>query len=90
MNVMPNRDPCKALDEILRESQEYFPIIANSVPMMVWITGPDARATFVNKAWLDFTGRTLEQELGDGWLEGVHPEDAERCWQTYQSAFAAR
>lgn len=90
MNALPERDPCKAVDEILRESQEYFHIIADSAPIMVWITGPDARATFFNKAWLDFTGRTLDEELGDGWLKALHPDDADRCWQTYQEAFAAR
>lgn len=90
MNVMPDRDPCKPVDEILQESQEYFHIIADSAPIMVWITGPDSRATFFNKAWLTFTGRTLEHELGDGWLEDIHPDDAERCWQTYQSAFTTR
>lgn len=90
MDALPERDPCKAVDEILRESQEYFHIVADSAPIMVWITGPDSRATFFNKAWLDFTGRTLEQERGDGWLEAIHPDDAERCWQTYQAAFAAR
>lgn len=90
MNALPEHDPCKAVDEILRESQEYFHIIADSAPIMVWITGPDSRATFFNKSWLDFTGRTLDEELGDGWLQDVHPEDAERCWQTYQAAFAAR
>ncbi len=90
MNGIPEHDPCKAVDEILRESQEYFHIIADSAPIMVWITGPDSRATFFNKAWLDFTGKTLEQELRDGWLEDLHPEDAEGCWQTYQTAFATR
>jgi PAS domain S-box-containing protein len=57
---------------------------------LIWVAGADTLCTFVNKAWLDFTGRTLEHELGDDWLEGVHPDDAERCWQTYQSVFAAR
>ncbi|HEU4793301.1 MAG TPA: PAS domain S-box protein, partial [Nitrolancea sp.] len=90
MNGIPEHDPCKAVDEILQESQEYFHIIADSAPIMVWISGPDSRATFFNKAWLDFTGRALEQELGDGWLEDLHPEDAEGCWQTYQTAFATR
>lgn len=90
MNAIPDRDPCKPVDEILRQSQEYFHIVADSSPIMVWITGPDSRATFVNKAWLSFTGRTPEQELGDGWLEGIHPDDAEQCWNTYQAAFTAR
>ncbi len=90
MNALPERDPCKAVDQILRESQEYFHIIADSAPIMVWITGPDSRATFFNKAWLDFTGRTMDEELGDGWLEDLHPDDAERCWQTYLEAFATR
>ena len=48
------------------------------------MSGPDKLCTFFNKGWLDFTGRSLEQELGNGWAEGVHREDIDRCHDIYQ------
>jgi two-component system, LuxR family, sensor kinase FixL len=54
------------------------------------VSGPDRLCTFFNKGWLDFTGRTLEQELGNGWAEGVHREDFDRCLNVYTTSFAAR
>jgi PAS domain S-box-containing protein len=57
---------------------------------MAWISGPDSLLALVNKPWLEFRGRTLEQERGTGWWEGVHPEDRERCHTTYLSAFESR
>jgi PAS domain S-box-containing protein len=64
--------------------------MANAAPVMIWMSGPDKRCTFFNKGWLDFTGRTPEQELGDGWTEGVHREDIDRYREVYVSAFDAR
>ena len=57
---------------------------------MIWVTGPDKRATFFNKCCLDFTGRTMEQKLGDGWIASLHPEDLERFLAKYSSSFDAR
>ena len=74
----------------LRESEERFRNMADTAPVMIWVTGPDKLFTFVNKTWLDFTGRTLEQELGDGWASGVHPDDLGRCYETFGAAFDAR
>jgi len=69
----------RRVQAVLRESEERFRNMADTAPVMIWVTGPDKLFTFVNKTWLKFTGRRLEQELGDGWSSGVHPEDLERC-----------
>jgi PAS domain S-box-containing protein len=74
----------------LRESEERFRNMADTAPVMIWLTGPDKLFTFVNKTWLKFTGRSLEQELGDGWASGVHPEDLGRCYAVFCTAFEAR
>ncbi len=78
------------MEAILRESEERFRSMADTAPAMIWIAGPDKLATFVNKSWLDFTGRTMEQELGGGWTENIHPEDQASCVEIYESSFDAR
>jgi PAS domain S-box-containing protein len=64
--------------------------LADHAPVMIWRASPDGQCDFVNKPWLDFTGRTLEQEFGNGWADGVHPDDRERCLAVYTSSFDAR
>lgn len=74
----------------LTASEAWFRMLADTAPVLVWVSGLDGLVTFVNLPWLQFTGRTLEQELGDGWAEGVHPDDYDRCLDTYRTAFQAR
>ena len=74
----------------LRESEERFRTMADTAPVMIWVSGPDRRCTFFSKGWLAFTGRRMEQELGDGWAQSIHHDDVDRCLATYSSAFAAR
>jgi PAS domain S-box-containing protein len=74
----------------LRESEERFRLFANAAPVMLWMSGPDQRCTQFNQSWLAFTGRPIEAELGDGWAEGVHPDDLTRCLDTYNVAFDQR
>ena len=80
----------KQAETALRESEELFRNLADTAPVMMWMSGPDKLCTFFNKTWLIFTGRTLEQELGNGWAEGIHPDDVDRCYASYCSAFDAR
>jgi PAS domain S-box-containing protein len=63
-----------------------FRLMADSVPFLVWVSDAEGRGIFFNQAWLAFKGRSLQQELGNGWSQGIHPDDWSRCWQTYQHA----
>jgi PAS domain S-box-containing protein len=69
---------------------EYFQQLADGAPVMIWMSGSDMGCFYFNRAWLQFRGRTLQQEFGNGWAEGVHPEDLERCVQHYVSSFEQR
>src|SRR5437773_2266907 len=80
----------KIAEEELRESEARFRTVADSAPVLIWMSGPDKLCTFFNKGWLDFTGRTLEQELGKGWTEGVHADDLDQCLEVYENSFNAR
>ncbi len=76
--------------EAVRESEERFRLVANTAPVLIWMSDPDKLYTFFNKPWLDFTGRSIEAELGKGWADGVHPEDLSNCLDTYNGAFDRR
>lgn len=74
----------------LRESEERFRLVANTAPVLIWMSGPDKLCNYFNQPWLEFTGRPNEAELGDGWAKGVHPEDLRGCMDTYTNAFDRR
>jgi two-component system, LuxR family, sensor kinase FixL len=67
----------------LRESESRFRIVADAAPVLIWMSGVDKLCTFFNKPWLEFTGRSLEQEMGNGWAEGVHQDDLQKCLEVY-------
>ena len=79
----------KQAEAALRESEERFRNMADTAPVMIWVSDEKKQLTFFNKTWLNFTGRTMEQELGDGWAAGVHPDDVQNCYETFSSAFDA-
>jgi PAS domain S-box-containing protein len=76
--------------EELSTSEALFRQIADSAPVLIWLSGVDALCTWFNKPWINFRGRTLEQEVGNGWAEGVHKEDYDRCAGIYLSNFEKR
>jgi PAS domain S-box-containing protein len=80
----------KRTEQTLRESEQRFRRVADSAPVLIWMSGTEKLCTFFNQGWLNFTGRTLEQEMGNGWACGVHPEDFERRLAIYSGAFDAR
>lgn len=80
----------KRAEQALRESEQRFRVITDASPIMVWMSGTDKLCYYFNKGWLDFVGRTLEQEAGNGWAENVHPDDFERCLRIYVTNFDAR
>ncbi|MGH9514073.1 MAG: PAS domain S-box protein [Terriglobales bacterium] len=80
----------KQAERALRESEQRYRVITEATPIMVWMSGLDKLCYYFNKGWLDFVGRTLEEEAGNGWAENVHPDDFDRCVQIYVSSFDAR
>src|SRR5258707_12928485 len=80
----------KRTDHVLRQSEERFRLVANTAPVLIWMAATDKLCTFFNQGWLSFTGRSMEQELGEGWLSSVDPEDGQRCLELYSESFDAR
>jgi PAS domain S-box-containing protein len=75
---------------VLRESEKRFRLLADSSPSLIWMSGTDKLCIFFNQGWLKFTGRPMEQELGEAWLSGVHPDDRDHCSRLYSASFDAR
>jgi PAS domain S-box-containing protein len=80
----------KARDAAGDGTDASFRALADAAPVLIWVAGTDKLCTWFNQPWLDFTGRTLAQEVGDGWIEGVHPDDLDRSVRTYMESFDAR
>jgi PAS domain S-box-containing protein len=79
----------KQADIALRTSEERFRRLADAAPVLIWVSGPDRLCTWFNRQWLDFVGQTMAHELGNGWAQGVHPDDLDACLETYTAAFDA-
>ncbi|MCF8363959.1 MAG: PAS domain S-box protein [Prolixibacteraceae bacterium] len=80
----------KKAEETLREHEQQYRNLANAGSALIWKSGTDKLCNYFNEPWLNFTGRTLQQEMGNGWTEGVHPDDFDRCLEIYSTAFDKR
>ncbi|MCD2449880.1 EAL domain-containing protein [Methylicorpusculum oleiharenae] len=74
-------------EKALYKSESHFRFVTESSQALIWVSDTDKKCTWFNKVWLDFTGRTMEQELGNGWMEGVHPDDIHQCKDLFFSQF---
>ncbi len=74
----------------MRDTEQRLELITDRVPALIWMTAPDGRCLYVNKQWLDFTGRQLDQELGNGWIDRIHPDDRGKYLSTCEEALVRR
>src|SRR6185312_9837419 len=79
-----------ALGREMEAAEERFRDLLDSAPVMVWMSGTDALCTYFNSSWLEFRGRRLDEETGNGWTEGLHPDDRDLCIETYLKSFTSR
>ena len=80
----------KRLEETTIRSRDFYLTLFEDFPALVWRSGLEQERNYFNRPWLVFTGRTIEQEMGDGWAQGIHPDDLEQCLKTYVHAFKVR
>ena len=70
---------------VLRESEGRFRQLSDAVPAFVWVTNGDGSLAYFNSRWYEYTGLTVEQSMGTGWVQALHPDDVDRvlqCWNT--------
>jgi len=77
-------------EAVLRESEDRFRTVADRIPVLIWVDGPDQQSLFYSQTWLQFTGRSLEQEIGEGWQQSLHPDDLQQWMRRYNVAFEAQ
>ena len=80
----------KLAEDSLKESEQRFRTLADSAPVMMWMSGADQMCFYFNRGWLDFRGRTLEEDYGNGWVTGVHSEDRKAFSKTFSDSFERR
>jgi len=80
----------RQIERVLRASEDRFRSLADNAPVLIWMSGLGNEAVYFNKPWLNFTGRSLEEELGLGWAQSIHPDDRQLCIDTRAEAFARR
>ena len=80
----------KKAENAIYESEQRFRTLADNAPVLIWMAGTDKKCTYCNKTWLEFTGRRLQEELGDGWTTNIHPEDMDSSMQIYYESFEKR
>lgn len=80
----------RATRRAARDAEQRCQLLSESTPMLLWTSDPDGNMEFFNKRWLRFRGRQLDEEIGEGWMEGIHPDDLERCKQNCQAALKSQ
>ena len=80
----------RVAEQAAHESEQRFLTMADAAPVLIWTADAQSRCTYFNRTWLEFTGRPLARELGEGWTEGVHPEDLTGCLEAFWGSFSAR
>src|SRR6185436_8720536 len=78
------------VERILAKSRDFYLALFDEFPTLVWRSDEEGRITYFNRSWLTFVGRTLDQEVHDGWANSIHPEDRERCVAQYNASFQTR
>src|SRR5690348_7420184 len=81
--------PSYAIMENPGLESDRFRLLVDQAPFMLWSAGNDGQYTFFNRPWLEFRGRTMDQEVGSGWVEGIHPDDRQRYTDAYKRAAGA-
>lgn len=90
VGIVRDMSDIRRMSAAVAEVEERFRIMADSAPVMIWVEDADGRCVYANKTWLEFTGRTVQQELGDGWVDAIHPDDLNFVVVEHRSAFDRR